>query len=92
VKLSLSVDGLPAQIDTRDPELLARWLLEQFALINWTPATLVEAWAYPTWDYSRDPRPDWLTDSVQLSERWRVKSPEDVVAALSAALGRAREQ
>ena len=92
MRLILRIDGLQTQIDTRNPELLARWLLEQFALIRWTPATIVEAQAYPSWSDWKEggkAKADWLTDSRLLGELWRVKSPEDVVQQLQAALNRA---
>jgi hypothetical protein len=90
VRFQLQIDGLVTEISTRDPELLGRWLLEQFALIRWTPATHVVAHAWPSWsDFTEDgrPRADWLTDSRELVP-WEVKSPEDVVMGLMETLGR----
>ena len=87
------IDGYITQIDTRDPDLLARWLLEQFALIRWTPATFVRAQAYPSWsdmDEHGKARADWITDSRFLGDAWAVKTPEDVLAALDTALKAAR--
>ena len=97
MRLTLYVDNLASQIDTRDPDLLARWLLEQFALIRWTPATLVRAQAWPSWsdlDDGGKARADWLTNSVDISERWDIKTPEHMVEALTDALvrGRVRER
>jgi hypothetical protein len=92
MRLQLFVDNVITQIDTRDPELLGRWLLEQFALIRWYPSTFVRAQAWPSWsdfDKSGNARPDWLTDSAHY-RRWEVKTPEDVLAGLAALLSEAR--
>lgn len=95
MRLTLQVDGMTSEIDTRDPDLLARWLLEQFALIRWSPASYVTAHAYPSWSDLDDggrARADWLTNSAWLTNRWIVKTPEDVVEGLRVALETAREE
>jgi hypothetical protein len=91
MRLALTIDSYTVQIDTRDPELLARWLLEQFALIRWTGATQVRAQAWPSFaDFTEQgtPRADWLADSRYVIERWTVKEPAEVVAAMQDVLNR----
>jgi hypothetical protein len=94
MRLELYIDGMRVGINTRDPELLGRWLLEQFATIHWTPATDVRAQAWPSWsdmDEQGQARPDWVTITPILCRQWEVKSPEDVLAGLATQLKEAAE-
>jgi hypothetical protein len=94
MRLRVHVDGYPLEICSRDPELIARWLLEIFASIEWTPATLVEVQAHPL--YHRAPgtgqfAADWLTRSEQITRLFPVKSPREAAEALLAAVDHAGE-
>jgi len=93
VRLELRIDATSTQISTRDPDLLARWLLEQFALIRWTPATYVTAQAWPSWsdwDESGKANADWITLGPHLGQAWEIKTPEELLDQLGDALKRAR--
>jgi hypothetical protein len=85
VRLELRVDSLVKVIDTVSPDLLARWLLEQFASIEWTPATYVQAQAWPSFSHDNHAA-DWLCDSRYLTQFTEVRSPRDFLAQLTAAL------
>ena len=90
----LMIDGMVTQIDTRNPQLLAVWLAEQFTRIDWTPATVVEAQAWPSWARDRQATggysSDWIPDSRYLGVPLPVRSPEEMLAALGDELARYR--
>jgi hypothetical protein len=85
VKAELFIDGYPYGITTSDPELLARWLVEVFSNVDWTPATLAEIRVTPTWgrvDGKLPARPDWICDTRILGERAQVRTPREFAEAL----------
>lgn len=86
MRVLIYVDGIPAEITTRDPELLGRWLAEVFANIEFTPATMVEFRAYPGWtgQYA-----DWIMDSRVITRQTPVRSPQEFVDALQAQIDEA---
>lgn len=97
MRLRLSIDALPHEIDSTDPELLAKWIVEIFGRIRViTPATLIEFQVYPSFVPSDGPgdmqpgrggwHPDWAADSRVIGQVTPVRSPRELVAALSAQL------
>lgn len=88
MRIELRIDNYTHTIDSRDPELLARWLVEQFGAHQWTPATMCNATCWPSFSggLSGEPeRMDWLGDSRYLTY-WRLRSPHDLLAAMQRAL------
>lgn len=86
MKLSLIIDGLPHEIDTTDPELLAKWIMEIFGRMQEvTPATLIEVRAYPSFlaDGNGRWRPDWIADSRIIGRVDQIRTPRELVAALA---------
>jgi hypothetical protein len=64
VRIQLEIDAIFRQIETRDPETMARWLVEQFAEIQriWTPATYIRVMVYPSFALNSMDRSaaDWI--------------------------------
>jgi hypothetical protein len=92
MRLSLFIDGIPHQIDTTDPDLMARWLVEIFGRIQeLTPATLIEFRTQPSFLYGKDRQPamDWIADSAIIGQQHRILSPRDFVTALGRQLDEA---
>jgi hypothetical protein len=80
MRLQLFIDGVPHEIDSTNPELLGKWVIEIFSRVTYpTPDTLFEVRAMPSW--VPDQVPDWITDS-QFMAQVRVMSPRDLVDAL----------
>jgi hypothetical protein len=81
VIIRVEIDGITRTTDSRDPETLARWLVEVFGDVRWTPATWCRVLVSPSWDPDGK-RPDWIADSAFMTLPVPVKSPEELVAAL----------
>jgi len=85
MRLTLFIDGIPHQIDTTDPDLMAKWITEIFGRIQEiTPATLIEFRAQPSFLYDKDKKPavDWIADNRIISQQQRILSPRDFVTEL----------
>lgn len=88
MRLRLSIDAVPHEIDSTDPDLLARWIVEIFGRIREIhPATLIEFQAQPSWvpsgnDPSMPWRPDWAADSRVIGQLMPARSPRELLAAL----------
>lgn len=85
MKLTLSIDGYGHQIDSTDPDLLGRWIVEIFGRIREiTPATWIEFRAAPSWvpGNGDDWQPDWVADSRIINQAIQIRSPRELVAAL----------
>jgi len=92
VRLRLTLDGIGHEIDTADPDLLAKWIIEIFGRLRQiTPATLIEVQASPSWVYDEhdQPVPDWTADSRIICQRMKIKSPRDLPDALGRQLDEA---
>jgi hypothetical protein len=83
MRVHVDIDNYGFDISTRNPELLARWLVEIFAEVEWTPATNIRVWVQPGW-VTRDgqPVPDWLADSRVLGRWTPVQTPQEFVNSL----------
>jgi hypothetical protein len=81
MRLTLVIDAMHFEIDTRDPELLGKWVTEILERIpEWTPATHFALQAYPSLYYDPETRQwvsDWLNDSRIIGEQRRVNSPRE---------------
>lgn len=86
MKLRLIIDAVYHEIDSTDPDLLARWIVEIFGRIpEITPATLIQVQAYPSYlpDADGQWQADWAADSRILGRMDTIRSPRDLLAALS---------
>jgi hypothetical protein len=90
MKLQLIIDGIPHNIDSTNPELLGKWVVEIFGRVPMVyPSTLIEVQVEPSWvPTSRDGQwePDWVADSRVIGQMRPVRSPRDLLAALAAQL------
>lgn len=86
MKLYISVDNMLHQIDSADPELLGRWVVEILARTGpWLQSTYVQVRAEPSWLPGEDGapwRPDWIADSRIISQLHIVHSPQEIVDML----------
>jgi len=86
MKLHLLIDGLDHQIDSSDPELLARWIMEIFGRIEQiTPATYIQVQAMPSFlpDGNGSWRPDWAADSRVLGITQPAATPRQLLESLA---------
>lgn len=89
MRLTIQIDNIPHQIDTADPDLMARWIIEIFGRMReWTAATWVTMQAYPSFlPIDRNGRTDWVADwvadSAIIGRVVEIKSPRDLVTQLA---------
>jgi hypothetical protein len=85
VNVTLEVDGYALRIDTQNAETLARWLIEQFTVIQWHNYAECRVRVCPGFAVGSDNlwHADWIADSRIITERGDARSPEDVVAMLA---------
>ena len=86
MKLRLIIDNIWQEIDSTDPDLLARWIMEIFGRIpQITPATLIQVQAFPSYlpDANGQWRADWAADSRVLGRLDPIKSPRELLEALT---------
>lgn len=82
MKIELRVDGYSTSIESRIPDTVARWLIEQFESIHWTPATWCQVYVWPS--FSEDGKADYFTNSNYLYEPYTgVKNAREFALALS---------
>ena len=79
-----SARGESFVIDSLDPELLARWLLETVARIKPNPAEYAVIQAWPS--VGLDGKPDWITDNRVLGRLHFGTTARDLLAALESDL------
>jgi hypothetical protein len=100
MRVEMRVDGIIRTIDSRNPDLLAQWLLEIFSEVEWNAATECRVWCWPSFapPGPRGPRrdwadslPDWVTDSRFLGFPVEAKSPEELLDSLGEQLRAYRE-
>lgn len=88
MRLTIQIDGINHGIDTADPELMSKWIIEIFGRMReWNSSTWVTMQAWPSLlPVDREGRTDWVADWVAdsriIGRRVEVKSPRDLVAAL----------
>lgn len=86
MRLHLIIDGIWHEIDSTDPELLGRWIMEIFGRIPAiSPATMIEIRASPSFvpDAAGQWRADWAADSRVIGRQYEIQSPRDLLAALA---------
>lgn len=85
MRLIISIDGVPHQIDSTDPETLGRWMVEIFARVKYpTPATYYQVQAMPSWiPDDGDGHADWIQDTRYL-EIGKARSPRELLRELNA--------
>jgi hypothetical protein len=90
MRLEITIDGYYHGIDSTDPELLGKWMVEIFARASVGGCinnnTYIQVRAQPSWvpDFTvpGGGRADWIVDSRIIGETWQVKSPREVVEKL----------
>jgi hypothetical protein len=75
-------NGEAYAITSRDPGLIARWIIEMIATIQPRQGTPAMLMAFPTLD--RHGAPDWVTDSRAAGQAWPITGLTDFVEALRA--------
>lgn len=88
MRLSINIDNIRHEIDSTDPELLGKWVVEIFARAGeMTNATWITFQAYPSWvpdsTVPNGGRPDWIADTRIIGGIFQVKSPRELVKALA---------
>jgi len=90
MRLTISIDSYRHEIDSTDPELLGKWMLEIFARAStkgFNNATYITAQVFPSYipDSSAPEggRLDWIADSRIIGGIFQVSSPRDLVTALA---------
>lgn len=94
MKLRIYVDNILHEIDSTNPEILGKWVVEIFdriALAGWTPATYVTVQAFPSFvlvdrDAHNDAdryRADWIQATRYLGGERKIESPRDLLHALA---------
>ena len=93
MRLTIQIDGTSHTIDSTDPELLGKWVIEIFGraiAFGINQATYIQVQAYPSWVADGgNGRPDWITDSRIIGNVYQIRSPADLVAALGRQLDEA---
>lgn len=95
MRLTIIIDGYPHEIDSTDPELLAKWIVEIFSRIpEIYPSTMIEVKAYPSFVLQNSGQwgPDWTADSRVISQIMVIRSPRELVTALSEQLDEAEDR
>jgi hypothetical protein len=87
MRLTITIDGASHTIDSTDPELLGKWVVEIFARVGQvTPATYIQVQAYPSYLPSHNGEPvglDWIADSRIIGGVFRISSPRELVEGLA---------
>ena len=85
MRLTLEIDTMHHEIDSTDPEILGRWVVEIFARYRVGPQTLIRMQAMPSYlpgGPGEPMRPDWIADGRIMGLMREVRSPRDLVAEL----------
>lgn len=86
MRLSINIDNTQYVIDSTDPELLGKWVIEIFGRAiagGITQATYITMQAYPSWiPDDNNGHPDWIADSRIIGNVYEVRAPEDIVRIL----------
>jgi hypothetical protein len=98
VRVEMRIDGITRIMDSRNPDLLAQWLLEIFSEVEWSPETWCQIVCWPSFAYGPSGRtagasalPDWVTDSRFLGIPVDARTPEELLHGLGEQLRHYRE-
>jgi hypothetical protein len=88
MRLTITIDAISFTIDSINPELLGRWVVEIFERQGpFTPATYCTVQAFPSFSPAAPdtglPRFDWIQDSRVLSRTNAISSPQGLLNALA---------
>ena len=92
MRLKITIDNLTHEIDSTDPELLSKWILEILGRVQWTPATYAYFQAMPTFIFDPNTNQyhaDWTADSRIISTAESFRTPKQLLEALSYQLEKA---
>lgn len=89
MRLRIIIDGQCYEIDSTNPELLGKWVVEilgRAAAYGITPATFMQMQVYPSWIPDRKSpsgsKPDWIADTRIMGQTYVIKSAQDIVNEL----------
>jgi hypothetical protein len=97
VRIEMRIDAITRTIDSRDPQLLALWVLEILSEVQWNAATLCQIWCWPSFapgagaDRWANPLPDWIQDSRFMGYPIKARTPEELLEGLGEQLRTYRE-
>jgi hypothetical protein len=81
--------GYNFRIDSSDPELLGRWLVETLLKTKPDFANPARIQVWPS--FTADGKPDWIADSRVIGVLENVYSPQDVINHLQGHINRLAE-
>jgi hypothetical protein len=88
MRLTISVDNYSHSIDSTDPELLGKWIVEIFSRAvagGMNQNTYIQVQAYPSFvpDGTPGGKLDWIADSRIIGGVFQPHSPQELLAALA---------
>ena len=88
MRLELRINQYNHLIDSTDPEILGKWMVEMFARTGeFGPADIVQVFAQPSFisDHTAPSgvRLDWIADSRIIGGQFQVKTPRELVEGLA---------
>jgi hypothetical protein len=86
VRLTIVIGGMGHQIDSADPDMIGKWIVEIFGRMrDWNQGTYISMQAYPSSlpDENGGWRADWIADSRIVGQSVPVRSPRELADALS---------
>jgi hypothetical protein len=89
MRLTITIDNYRHEIDSTDPGTLGRWVVEILARAerHWTPATLITVQTQPT--FTMPPGGgQWVPDWIDNGDLIKIRTPADLLAALTEQLER----
>jgi len=95
MKLTIVIDNIRHDIDSTNPEILGKWVVEILGRYpEWNPATYCYVQAQPTFIYephTNKYHTDWITDNRVIGDVMPFKNPRDLVTALGEQIERAEQ-
>lgn len=84
MRLELYIDNMRYEIDSTDPVILGKWIVEIISRFEWTPATYSKFQVWPSFvsDGHGDYRADWIADSRVLGRAYVFSTPQELLDAL----------
>lgn len=88
MRLEIRINNMSHVIDSTDPDLLGRWMAEIFARTGGlSPADIIQVYTWPSYIPDHEApggtRLDWIADTRIIGGVFQVKTPRELVEALS---------
>lgn len=84
-RVNIDIDNMNHQIDSTDPEMIAKWIVEIFGRIHYpSPATWIRVTIYPSFvpHVSGQFGADWIADS-RFFTSYQPKTPRELLEQIS---------